>query len=73
VLQAQAQSDSDYVIAQGDYTGEQQQAIRDVMLKAYRWQYIVSGVQEGSFVKVLASMIPAEQLDRVTSALAPLM
>ena len=73
VLQAQAEADSDYCIAQGDYSAGQQQAIRDVMLKAYRWQYIVSGVQEGSFVTLLKSMIPADQFDRVTAALGPLM
>ena len=43
------------------------------MLKAYRWQYIVSGVQEGSFVKVLSELVTGEQLARVTTALAPLM
>jgi hypothetical protein len=73
VLQAQAQADSDYFIAQGDYGAAQQQAIRAVMLKAYRWQYIVSGVQEGSFVSLLKSMIPADQFERVTAALGPLM
>jgi len=73
VLQAQAQADSDYFIAQGDYSAAQQQAIRELMLKAYRWQYIVSGVQEGSFVGVLKSMIPTEQFERVTTALGPLM
>jgi hypothetical protein len=73
VLQAQAQADSDYFLAQGDYSASQQQAIRAVMLKAYRWQYIVSGVQEGSFVTLLRSMIPPAQFERVTAALAPLM
>jgi hypothetical protein len=73
VLAAQAQADSDYFIAQGDYSTAQQQTIRDVMIKAYRWQYIVSGVQEGSFVGLLQSMIPASLFERVTSALAPLM
>jgi hypothetical protein len=73
VLSAQAQADSDYFIAQGDYSAAQQQAIRAVMLKAYRWQYIVSGVQEGSFATLLKSMIPADQFERVTAALGPLM
>jgi hypothetical protein len=38
VPQAQAEADSDYFIAQGDFIAAQQQAIRDVMLEAYRWQ-----------------------------------
>jgi hypothetical protein len=73
VLQAQAAADSEYFISHGDYTPAQQRTIRDVMLKAYRWQYIVSGVQEGTFVTALKSMVTPDQLARVTTALAPLM
>jgi hypothetical protein len=73
VLSAQAQADSDYFLAQGSFSTAEQQAVRDVMLKAYRWQYIVSGVQEGSFVRLLQSMIPTDQFERVNAALAPLM
>jgi hypothetical protein len=73
VLQAQAQADGDYFIAHCELDEVQQQAVRDVLLKAYRWQYIVSGVQEGSFVKVLSELVTTEQLGRITTALAPLM
>jgi len=75
VLQAQSVADSDYFIAcsQSHYTAEQQQAIRDGVLAAYRWQYVVSGVQGTRFVEVLAEMVSAEQMERVTTALAPLM
>jgi hypothetical protein len=73
VLQAQAQADADYFIASGVYTADQQLAIRETLVKAYRWQYIVSGVQEGSFVRLLQGMLTADQLGRITSALAPLM
>lgn len=73
VLQAQAQADSDYVIARGDFSEAQQQSIRDVMLKAYRWQYIVSGIQEGQFMTMLQSMITKPQLERIGKALAPLL
>ena len=74
VLQAQASADADYMIANAPrFTPEQQQAIRDVMLRAYRWQYIVSGVQEGTFVGLLTNMLTAEQTNRVTTALAPLL
>jgi hypothetical protein len=73
VLQAQARSDADYFIAQGSHGAREQQAIRELLLKAYRWQFIVSGVQEGSFVGLLQRMLSAEQLARVTAALAPLM
>jgi hypothetical protein len=73
VLQAQAQADSDYFISSGDFTEAQQQAIRAVMLKAYRWQYIVSGIQEGQFMTALKSMITPAQLERIGAALAPLL
>jgi hypothetical protein len=73
VLQLQAQADADYFTAQSVFTPEQQRAVHATVLKAYRWQYIVSGVQEGTFVKLLESMLTADQLGRITTALAPLM
>jgi hypothetical protein len=73
VLQAQAQADSDYFIERTDLAPAQQQAIRDTVLKAYRWQYIVSGIQEGSFVGHLKAMLTPDQLGRITTALAPLL
>jgi hypothetical protein len=73
VLQAQAQADGDYFLAHTDLTPERRQAVRDTMLKAYRWQYIVSGLQEGSFMRLLRSMVTADQLGRITTALAALM
>jgi hypothetical protein len=75
LLQAQAQADAEYFIEVGarDYTGEQQNAIRATILKAYRWQYIVSGVQDGRFLGILTSLITEAQAERITKALAPLM
>src|SRR5499427_4526807 len=75
ILQAQAQADAEYFIAVGarDYTGEEQNAIRAMVLKAYRWQYIVSGVQDGRFLGILTSLITEAQAERITKALAPLM
>ena len=48
------------------------QKLRDTMLKAYRWQYIVSGVQDERFQKILGGMITAEQMKRIGAALAPI-
>jgi len=73
VLQAQASADADYVIAQSEYSDAQQIALRETILKAYRWQYIVSGVEEGTFVQLLQGMLTDSQLARVTNALAPLL
>jgi hypothetical protein len=74
VLQAQARADADYMItSSARFTAEQGDAIREVMLRAYRWQYIVSGVQEGTFLGLLTAMLTADQTHRVTTALAPLL
>jgi len=74
ILQAQARSDTDYFLLNSGsaFTSEQAQEIHDTVLKAYRWQYIVSGVQEPRFLEVLGSLITAEQGARITAALAPL-
>ncbi len=75
ILQGQATADANYFIgaANRDFNDEQRQAIHDKMLQAYRWQYIVSGVQHGQFLGILTSMITEEQAGRVTTALGPLM
>ena len=75
ILQAQAASDADYFMAQSsrDFRPEERQAIRDGLLKAYRWQYIVSGVQVPRFGSMLGGMLTPAQGERVQTALAPLM
>jgi len=75
VLQAQAQADAEYFIgvAERPFRAEEERAIRNAVLKAYRWQYIVSGVQDGRFLGVLTGMITQAQVERITTALAPLM
>ena len=73
VLQAQGQVDADYFVAHGTYTPEQAQTLRDAILKAYRWQHIVSGVKHGQFVGLLAAMCTPAQLERIQTALRPLL
>jgi hypothetical protein len=51
----------------------QVQQLRDTMLRAYRWQYIGSGVQDERFQKVLGGMITEAQMQRIGTALAPIM
>jgi hypothetical protein len=74
ILQAQAVADADYFasICQRKFDFEQVQTIRDTVLRAYRWQYIVSGVQEPRFAKVLGSLITEAQGARIGQALAPI-
>jgi hypothetical protein len=75
ILQSQAQADAHYFMsaAERPFTAEERRAIEANVLKAYRWQYIVSGVQDGRFVGVLASLVTQPQLERISAALAPLM
>lgn len=74
ILQMQSTQDAEYFIAncQHSFNGEESKAIKDALLKAYRWQYILSGVQVPRFGKVLSEMITPSQSDRINAALATL-
>jgi hypothetical protein len=74
ILQAQAQADTEYFLAHaaGKYDAAQGRQVGDGVLKAYRWQYIVSGVLEPRFRKVLFGVLSPEQAQRVQEALTPL-
>ena len=75
MLQAQAAADADYFfkICRGPYSPEQSQRVREGVLHAYRWQYIISGVEEPRFQKILGSLISEAQFGRISAALAPIM
>jgi hypothetical protein len=47
--------------------------LRAGVLRAYRWQYIVSGTQHPRFGEILGRLTTPEQRQRVGQALAPLM
>lgn len=75
ILQAQAKADVAYFM---NVTGNAIDAARAAeidatVLKAYRWQYIVSGVMEPRFQKVLGGLINDAQMQRIQGALAPLL
>jgi hypothetical protein len=74
ILQTQAKADATYfVTACGRPVYEVETAkIEAAFLKAYRWQYINSGVQHPHFGKVLASLITDKQGQRIQAALAKL-
>ncbi|HUG21852.1 hypothetical protein [Piscinibacter sp.] len=74
ILQAQAASDARYftAIASARLDEAQQARVHAGVLKAYRWQYIVSGVMEPRFQKVLFSLVDEAQGARIQNALAPL-
>jgi hypothetical protein len=72
IVQAQAAADADYFLLQAGrtFSAAEQQSIRATLLKAYRWQYIFSGVQDERFLEALGSMITADQGARIHAALA---
>lgn len=72
ILQAQSQQDAQYFVSNCHraFTHEEVDVIHQTFLKAYRWQYIVSGVQLPQFSKALGSMITQEQGERISEALA---
>jgi len=74
ILQMQSAADVDYFlrVCGRVFDGKQVQQIRDTMLKAYRWQYITSGVQDERFQKILGGMITGAQMQRIGAALQPI-
>jgi hypothetical protein len=74
LLQMQARADADYFVnACGPFSIEEAAQIGAAMLTAYRWQYIVSGVREPRFSRILAALTTPSQLARIGAALAPIM
>jgi hypothetical protein len=75
ILQLQAKSDTDYFlrVCGRSFGKADVQKIGDTMLKAYRWQYIVSGVQDERFQKILGGMVTEAQMKRIGAALAPIL
>ena len=75
ILQAQSAADAAYFFAhcRGRYDNADRQGVGEIVLKAYRWQYIVSGVQEPRFAGLLESLTTPQQMQRIGRALAPLL
>ena len=74
ILQAQAQADAQYfsTIVGRTFSQTQLEQIHATVLKAYRWQYIVSGVQHPHFARLLTGMTTPSQMSRIQVALAPI-
>lgn len=70
----QAEADARYFVeaAGRRFDADEQGAIQATILAAYRWQYILSGVQDARFLEILGTMIDAGQGARIKAALAPL-
>ena len=74
ILQAQAGLDAAYFLSVSGMAADDSNAaqVKATVLKAYRWQYIVSGVIEPRFQEILGSLVSSAQMQRIQAALAPL-
>ena len=74
LVQMQASADATYFIATAGrrFSPAEEARIADVVLKAYRWQYVVSGAQEPRFGKVLTDLTTPAQMERIGAALGPI-
>jgi len=72
ILQMQAKQDTHYFVANCErvFSVNETEAINQAILKAYRWQYILSGVQVPRFGQVLSSLITPAQGERIQQALS---
>jgi hypothetical protein len=67
-------ADAEYFIGNASrvFDDEEKARIASTVLGAYRWQYIVSGVQNRHFGELLTSMTTPDQMARIRAALAPI-
>jgi hypothetical protein len=74
ILQAQSQADVHYFLSVcgRPFSAAQAGQIQDTVLKAYRWQYILSGVQDERFASIIGELLSEEQGKRIAEALSPL-
>jgi len=74
ILQNQSAADVEYFVKICDrsFTDDEIQHLNDGVLKAYRWQYIFSGVEHPRFQKLYKELTTEEQRQRVDDALATL-
>lgn len=74
LLREQAKSDCAYFLRTSARTlsGEEAARVEAVMLRAYRWQFVLSGVDEEHFADTLAGMVTDQQAARIAASLVPL-
>jgi hypothetical protein len=75
ILKAQSAADADYFIRNVSraFSAQEAEQINTSVLSAYRWQYIISGVQHPHFGRLLTRMTTPAQMSRIRTALAPIM
>lgn len=72
VLHIQAKADAEYFVRTcgRQLLEDQPHVVEQGVLKAYRWQHIISGAQQPHFIKVLSSLITENQGAKIQEALA---
>jgi hypothetical protein len=75
ILVAQSKADAQYFANANARTlpVERIAQVEAGLLRAYRWQYIVSGVQDPRFQKALGALITPAQFERIGAALGPIL
>src|SRR5262245_5339044 len=74
IVQIQAADDARYFVETSGraLTPQEEDKLKSGLLRAYRYQYILSGAQHPHFIKVLTSRITEAQTERIQNALASL-
>lgn len=74
ILQNQSAADADYFLAISNHAFSEAETrrLREGFLKAYRWQYIFSGVEHPRYQTMLAGVTTAAQRQRLGEAMATL-
>jgi hypothetical protein len=74
LVRAQAEADAGFFLAccQRPFASQERGAVELTFFAAYRYQYVLSGVQRTRFPAILAELVTPQQLARVVQALAQL-
>lgn len=74
ILQDQSTADVDYFlkVSNNSFTEDEVHSLKTGFLKAYRWQYIFSGVEHPRYQTMLTKITTAAQRQRLSEALASL-
>jgi hypothetical protein len=74
ILKAQCEADVDYFlkISKASFIEDEIAHIKASVLKAYRWQYIFSGVEHPRFQKLYVDLTTGDQRQKINIALASL-
>jgi len=75
ILRAQSAADAAYFVERAGptFTTGEAARIQETLLRAYRYQYIGSGMERTRFPAILGGLISASQFEYVLAALAALL